>query len=327
MNDTKSIPYSPERPLRLGGRGSKMALAQAELAAAAITAVYPQLGAAGAIEYVVIKTSGDATQIHGDIPLAAFGSKELWTKEVETALLNGRIDIGVHCVKDVQSDLAAQFALPVVLPRDDPRDAWICGSGHTLATLPAGSVVGTSSPRRQGIILSQRPDLKIVPFRGNADTRLEKLRQGQVNATLLAHAGLVRIGRTETITADLSVDEMLPACGQGALCFETLSADTALTVFLAPVNHTLSHASIMAERALLQNLGGDCHTPIAAYADIDGETLTLRGLVVRPDGTGLTSATESGPMTDPVAIGNRLGDTLRQNAPLDIFPTHSRHTA
>ncbi len=305
--------------MRLGGRGSKMALAQAEIAAAAITAAYPMLGAAGAIEYVVIKTSGDATQVHGDIPLAAFGSKELWTKEVETALLSGRIDIGVHCVKDVQSDLDVRFTLPVVLPRDDPRDAWICTAGHTLETLPAGSVVGTSSPRRQGIILSKRPDLKVVPLRGNADTRLEKLRQGQVSATLLAHAGLERIGRTETITVSLSTDEMLPACGQGALCFETLSADVALAKFLEPVNHAQSHAAITAERALLQNLGGDCHTPIAAYAKPDGDMLTLRGLLVRPDGTGLTEAAQTGPITDPVALGHKLGEALRQKAPDDIF--------
>ena len=304
-----------------------MALVQADMTAAALRAVYPELAQPGLIKYVVITTSGDMTQQKGDIPLAAFGSKELWTKEVEVALQTGRIDIGVHCVKDVPSFVDPSFAFPAVLKRDDPRDAWLCLEGFTLENLPAGSVVGTSSARRQGIILSKRPDLKVVPIRGNADTRIEKLRAGVVRATLLSRCGLERIDMTSAICADLSVDEMLPACGQGAICLETLAASTDLNEMLRRVNHLQSEQEILAERALLQTLDGTCTTPISAYARSDGAMLTLRGLVVRPDGTGLTTATRTGAVADAEKIGNDLAQELKQNGPADIFDQIADHAA
>lgn len=314
-----NLPYSPERPLLLGGRGSKMALAQANIAANAIIAAYPQLAAPGAIKYTVITTSGDRTQQKGDIPLAAFGSKELWTKEVEIALAEGRIDVGVHCVKDVHSFLPEGFTLSTVLKRDDPRDAWLCFNGFTLADLPAGSVVGTSSLRRQGIILSKRPDLVVQPLRGNADTRIEKLRAGQVRATLLSRSGLDRIHMADVVREDISVDDMLPACGQGALCFEVESSRPELVEFLTPVNHQESWQAIIAERAMLQTIDGNCHTPVGSYAMIEGDQIYLRGLVVRPDGTGMVQAERRGLATDAVRIGTDLGQELRKRGPQDIF--------
>ena len=324
----KSV-YSPAQPLRIGGRGSKLSLAMAEIAAAAIAAAYPDLAAPGAFEYVVIKTSGDATQAHGDVPLAAFGSKELWTKEVEAALRGGRIDIGLHCVKDVPSEIDPTFTLAAVLERGDARDTWIAADGGTIDRAPAGQVIGTSSPRRQGIILARRPDLKVIPLRGNIDLRLDKLRARQADTIILAQTGLDRIKLDLPEATVLSVNEMLPACGQGALCFETLSENAALRAFLAAVDHAASSAAIAAERALLQALGGDCHTPIGAYAAPDGpdpNVLTLRGLVVRPDGTGLTEGQVSGPASDPARLGRELGAELRARAPHDIFPD-PRHAA
>lgn len=324
-----NLPYSPERPLLLGGRGSKMALAQANIAANAIIAAYPALAAPGAIKYTVITTSGDRSQQKGDIPLAAFGSKELWTKEVEIALEEGRIDVGVHNVKDVPSFLPEGFTLSAVLEREDPRDSWICFKGHTLENLPAGSVVGTSSLRRQGIILSKRPDLIVQPLRGNADTRLEKIRAGQVHATLLGHCGLHRIKMPEAILADFSPEEMLPSCGAGALCFEIRDDNSELAEFLKPVNHTPSWQAISAERALLQTIDGNCHTPVGAYAVIEGDEVYLRGLVVRPDGTALTEGSRRGPVADAVALGVDLGNELRTRGPQDIFghlaDTNSHH--
>ncbi len=320
-----NCPYSPERPLILGGRGSKMALAQANIAANAIISVYPELAAPGAIKYTVITTSGDRTQQKGDIPLAAFGSKELWTKEVEIALAEGRIHVGVHCVKDVHSFLPPEFTLSTVLERADPRDAWLCFDGFTLADLPAGSIVGTSSLRRQGIIMSKRPDLVVQPLRGNADTRIEKLRAGQVRATLLSRSGLDRIHMADVVREDLSVDEMLPACGQGALCFEILKSDGELAAFLVPVNHTASWQAIEAERALLQTIDGNCHTPVGSYATVTGDTIWLRGLVVRPDGTGLVTGERRGSAADAVALGTDLGEELRQKGPQDIFGDADSH--
>lgn len=314
-----NLPYSPSRPLLLGGRGSKMALAQANIAANALIQAYPALAAPGAIKYTVITTSGDRSQQKGDIPLAAFGSKELWTKEVEIALEEGRIDVGVHNVKDVPSFLPEGFELCAVLEREDPRDSWISFHGHKLMDLPAGSVVGTSSLRRQGIILSKRPDLQVQPLRGNADTRIEKLRAGQVHATLLGHCGLGRIKMKEVILEDLEPEVMLPSCGAGALCFEICSKNTELAEFLAPVNHIASWQAIAAERSLLQTIDGNCHTPVGAYATIDGDSLYLRGLVVRPDGTGLVTGERRGAVTDGVQLGLSLGHELRAKGPAEIF--------
>lgn len=327
--------FSPLRPLRLGGRGSKLSLAMAEIARAAFIRAYPELAAPGAIEYIVIKTSGDATQVHGDVPLANFGSKELWTKEVEAALASGRIDIGLHCVKDVPSEIDPAFTLAAMLERGDARDTWISNDGLTLETAPSGYVIGTSSPRRQGIILSRRPDFKVMPIRGNIDMRLEKLRACQTRAIILAQTGLDRLRLDLPTAAVLEPEAMLPACGQGALCLETLSGNVELRAFLALINHAPTEAAIIAERAVLQSLGGDCHTPIGAYATYEGDQLHVRALVVRPDGTDLTQAEVRGPAADAATLGHRLGDQLRAMAPAGLFPATvpangqdaSRHTA
>lgn len=320
--------YSPDRPLRIGGRGSKLSLKMAEIAVAALKDVHPELGLPGAVKYIVITTSGDMTQQKGDIPLAAFGSKELWTKEIEMALEGDRIDIGLHCVKDVPSFVSPAFAFPTVLKREDPRDCWISRTGQPLSAMPQGATIGTASVRRQGILLAQRSDLNIKPIRGNVDTRLEKLRAGYADAIILARAGLSRLGMNlPEFNTDLSVEDMLPACGQGALCFETLSANTQLMEFLAPVNHAQSEQEILAERALLQTLDGTCSTPISAYAQSDGTTLTLRGLVVRPDGTGMTTGSRTGAVADAEKLGRELGDELKRNSPADIFDKASDHAA
>ena len=240
-------------PLRIGTRGSPLALAQAHETRDRLAAAHPHLASPGAIEIVVIKTTGDQIL---DRTLADAGGKGLFTKELEDALLGDRVDLAVHSMKDVPTWLPDGLDISTLLPREDPRDAFFSRSGDGLDTLPAGSVVGTAGLRRQAQVLERRPDLKIVPLRGNVQTRLKKLDAGEVDATLLALAGLRRLGLTDRITAVLEPETMLPAVAQGAIGIEIRSADDTTRALLAPLHCAETAARVTAERALLAMLDG-----------------------------------------------------------------------
>ena len=303
--------------LRIGTRGSPMALAQARRLERALAATHPALAAPDAVEIVVIRTEGDKIQ---DRPLAEIGGKGLFLKEIEEALLAGRIDLAVHSAKDVPSLLPSGLELACFLERDDPRDAFISLKAADFKSLPPASVIGTSSPRRQAQILARWPGHKVVPFRGNAETRLRKLAEGQADATLLAVAGLARIGRREAARKILAPEEMLPAVGQGAIAIEIRTRDERARGLLEPLAHAPTVTAIAAERAMLAVLEGSCRMPIAGLAEIDrrGE-LTLRALLAKPDGSALYRATRSGASGDAVRLGRDAGLALTGSAGADFF--------
>ncbi len=249
--------------LRLGTRGSPLALAQANEVRARLIAAHPELAAEDAVEIVAITTTGDKIQ---DRTLAEIGGKGLFTKEIEEALLAGRIDAAVHSMKDVPTWLPEGLEISTILPREDPRDALFSTGGQDLAGLPAGSVVGTASLRRQAQVLLARPDLRVVPLRGNVQTRLRKLAEGQVDATLLAMAGLKRLGKSGEVSAVLAPEVMLPAVAQGAIGIEVRGDDASTRDTLAALDDADSAIRVAAERACLAVLDGSCRTPIAAFA-------------------------------------------------------------
>ena len=299
-------------PIRIGTRGSPMALAQTHLVRDRLIAAHPDLAAPGAIEVRVIQTTGDKVQ---DRTLAAIGGKGLFTKEIEEGLLDGSIDMAVHSMKDVQTWLPDGLDIVCLLPRDDPRDGFISPKAKSLAALPAGSVVGTASLRRQAQILARRPDLRVVPFRGNANTRLRKLGEGQVDATLLAVCGLQRLGMPEVVTCALSREEMLPAVAQGAIGVECRANDAAMRARLAPLHDHRTEICVAAERALLRVLDGSCRTPIAALAEFGpDDRLNLTGLVIKPDGSVRYDATRSGVASDAEKLGADAGAELKRRA-------------
>jgi hydroxymethylbilane synthase len=284
--------------LRLGTRGSPLALAQAQEVRRRLAEAHPELAAEDAVEIVVIKTSGDRIQ---DRTLAEIGGKGLFTKEIEEALLDGAIDAAVHSMKDVPTWLPEGLAITAILPREDPRDAFFSNRGARLADLPSGAVVGTASLRRQAQVLMARPDLTVVPLRGNVGTRLRKLAEGEADATLLAMAGLNRLGEAARVTAPLEPEEMLPAVAQGAVGLETRADD---------------ERTDAAERACLEVLDGSCRTPIAALAELDaaGGELWLRALVAMPDGSRAHRAERRGPAGEAEALGRDAGAELRAAA-------------
>lgn len=302
--------------LRIGTRGSPLALAQTNEVARRLGAAHAALAPAGAVEIVTVKTSGDLVQ---DRTLAELGGKGLFTKEIDEALLAGRIDLAVHSVKDLPTRLPEGLTLAVMLMREDPRDAFLAKNAASLAALPSGAQVGTASLRRQAQILHRRPDLKVVPLRGNVETRLRKVQEGQVDATLLALAGLKRLGRTDAATAILGPDEMLPAVGQGAIGIACRTADTRTRALLDPLNHAETFACVTAERAMLEVLDGSCRTPIAGLAETAAGRLVVRGLVARPDGSRLIAARREGPAGEAAAIGRELGRELLTRAGPDFL--------
>ncbi|CAK0764926.1 Porphobilinogen deaminase [Azospirillaceae bacterium] len=271
--------------VRIGTRGSPLALAQAEMVRNLLIAAYPALAEPGAIELIVIRTSGDRIQ---DRALAEIGGKGLFTKEIEEALLDGHIDMAVHSLKDVPTWMPEGLDIVCVLPREDPRDALFSAGGGGLENLPREAVVGTSGLRRQAQVLSVRPDVKVVPLRGNVETRLRKLANGEVDATLLAVAGLRRLGMQDRIQRVLEMDEMLPAVAQGAVGVECRVEDIETRMLLTPLHCQMTAACVAAERAVLAELDGSCRTPIAAHARFDDEfRLELMALVGSPDGRRL----------------------------------------
>jgi hydroxymethylbilane synthase len=298
--------------LRIGTRGSPLALAQTyetreRLAAAWPDLAQPPAGGIDPVEIEVIKTTGDLVL---DRPLSEIGGKGLFTRELDEAMLDGRIQIAVHSMKDVPTYLPDGIILPCILPREDVRDAFISPKAKSLAELPAGSVIGSSSLRRAAQILNRRPDLKVINFRGNVQSRMRKLGEGVVDATLLAMAGMRRLGLEQHITASISVEEMLPAVAQGAIGITCRADDAEALRYLEPLNCRDSFDRVAAERAFLTRLDGSCRTPIAALAELDGDRLSFRGLIVSPDGVTVHTTSRTGSRSDAVAIGIDAAEEL-----------------
>ena len=315
MPFSASTGFKPTGPLRIGTRGSPLALAQARETQARLVAAHPELRKVGAIEIVVIKTTGDLVV---DRTLADVGGKGLFTKEIEDALTAGTIDLAVHSMKDVPTALPDGLEISCLLPRADARDAWFSDSGASLDDLPAGAVVGTASLRRQAQVLARRPDLRVVPLRGNVGTRLGKLASGEVAATLLAVAGLVRLGLTGRITEVLGFDVMLPAVAQGAIGIETRQADQVTRALLAPLHCPETSIRVATERALLTVLDGSCRTPIAAHARLDGRgSVRLDAVVLSPDGRASSSLSCVGDVANAVALGTAAGYQLKFQLPAE----------
>jgi hydroxymethylbilane synthase len=300
--------------LRLGTRGSPLALAQAHMTRAALAAAHGI--DAGLIEIKVIKTTGDQIQ---DRPLSEVGGKGLFTKEIEEALLAGTIDLAVHSSKDMPTVLPAGLILSTFLPREDPRDVLISRKAKSVADLPKGATVGTASLRRQAMLLRKRPDLKIVPLRGNVETRLKKIDEGQADATLLALAGLKRLGLADHAAAILEIDEFLPAVGQGAIGIETRENDENTRTMLAAINHPATAVALAAERAFLAVLDGSCKTPIGGHAIVTGDALSFRGMIVKPDGSEAFETLREGKVSEAVALGANAGAELKGRAGPDFF--------
>jgi hydroxymethylbilane synthase len=307
------------RVLRIGTRGSPLALAQATMVraqlASALGLVEPGL-AAEAFELKIIRTSGDVIQ---DRPLSEVGGKGLFTKEIEEALIAGEIDLAVHSAKDLPTLLPPGLAIVATLPREDPRDVFISRKATTLRALADGATVGTASLRRQALVKRLRPDLKVVTFRGNVETRLRKLDEGVVDATLLALAGLRRLGLAEAATAILDTEEFLPAVGQGIVALEARADDTRTRAMLDRINSPDDATALAAERAFLTVLDGSCRTPIAGHAKITAGRVSFRGLIAKPDGSDVFETTREGTAAQASALGHDAGRELKERAGAGFF--------
>jgi len=298
--------FSPENPLKIGTRGSDLALAQAREVRALLMKAHNMTE--DAISIRVIKTTGDIVL---DRPLSEIGGKGLFTKEIEQALIDREIDIAVHSSKDMPTVLPEGLLLDVFLPREDVRDAFICNKAQNLASLPSGAVIGSASLRRQAQLKRYRHDFNVIIFRGNVQTRLRKLNDGQADATLLAAAGLSRLKMQDIVTDYLDMEAFLPACAQGAIGIETRMDDAAVWSFVAPLHDPQTAATVEAERAFLKVLDGSCRTPIAGLATIDDGKLHFRGEVLRPDGRESFDISTDGLIWDARAIGREAGLRLK----------------
>lgn len=303
------------KPVRIGTRGSRLALAQTEEVKRRLLATHPGLRADD-IEIEIISTRGDRVL---DRPLSEIGGKGLFTEEIEAGLLDGSIDLAVHSLKDMPTRLPDGLMLGAVLEREDPRDAFISLTASSLADLPAGAVVGTASLRRQAQVKALRPDLEVITFRGNVETRLRKLEAGEVDATLLALAGLKRLGLADRVTAVLDPAVMLPAVSQGAITIETRVDDPRVRELLAPLNHRPTEIAVTAERALLATLEGSCRTPIAAHATVHGDQMTLVARLLSADGAEMFETRRDGHVHDAAALGADAGAELKARAGDDFF--------
>lgn len=296
--------------LIIGSRGSRLALWQAAWVKTALEAWHTQL----TVHIEIIKTSGDVLK---DVSLAVIGGKGVFTKELEEALLDGRIDLAVHSLKDLPTILPGNLTIAAITEREDARDALVLpahatAGTHSLSTLPAGAVVGTSSPRRLAQLKHLRPDLQIKDLRGNVDTRLRKVDAGWYDAAILASAGLRRLGLAERISAAIEPEEMLPAVGQGALGIETRAGDEETLSLVAILDHAPTRAACTAERSLLRELGGGCQLPIAGHAFVSGESLRLDGLVASVNGERLIRETIDGLIEEAARSGKLLAERLLQ---------------
>ena len=287
------------RPLRIGTRGSALALAQAQW-------VQEKLQQRGhEAELVVIKTTGDRVL---DQPLSAIGGKGVFVKEIEEALLAGTIDCAVHSLKDVPSELPVGLLIAAVPPREDPRDVLVCRERRGLEQLASSSRIGTSSLRRMALVRACRHDLSVLALRGNIDSRLRKLDAGQFDALVLAAAGLRRLGIERAGVSFMDPQTFIPAIGQGALAIESRSDET--TELLAPLDHHDSHIAVTAERAFLRQVGGSCHTPLAAHATLTASGLELRALIAAPDGSKVIRGQRHGAFSDAATLGGDLAAEL-----------------
>lgn len=313
---TVNLP-TPENPMRIGTRGSPLAMAQAYETRARLAAAFeiPQ----AAFEIVVIKVTGDVIQ---DRPLKDIGGKGLFTREIEEDLLAGKIDIAVHSMKDMPTIQPGGLLLDTYLPREDPRDAFVAPTLSALDQLAEGAVVGTSSLRRRAQLLHQRPDLQVVEFRGNVQTRLKKLADGVAECTFLAVAGLNRLGMQHVPATPIDDTLMLPAVAQGAIGIERRAGDLDTETMLAAIHDTPTGQRLAAERAFLLTLDGSCETPIAGLATLDGDTLHLRGQVLRPDGSEAIAGDRSGPIAQGGQMGVDLAQDLLAQAGPGFFDWH-----
>lgn len=300
------------REIRIATRKSALALWQAEFVKSRLEQEHPGLR----VSLVPMVSRGDKLL---DAPLAKIGGKGLFVKELETALLENEADIAVHSMKDVPMDFPEGLGLFCICEREDPRDAFVSNHYDSLEALPAGSVVGTSSLRRQAQLLARRPDLKIQFLRGNVNTRLAKLDAGEYDAIILAAAGLIRLGFETRIRSRLSVEDSLPAGGQGAVGIECRSADAEIHQLLAPLADADTASRVVAERALNKHLNGGCQVPIACYAELEGDQLWLRGLVGQPDGERLLRAEARAPREQAQQLGEQVAEALLAQGAGDIL--------
>lgn len=305
---------SPARPLKIGTRGSPLALWQAHEVRRRLMVAFDLPEAA--FEIVVIKVTGDQIQ---DKALREIGGKGLFTREIEEALLDGGIDIAVHSMKDMPTVQPEGLVLDCYLERADVRDAFVSPGYADIAALPEGALVGSSSLRRRAQLALRRPDLKLVEFRGNVQTRMRKLEEGVAHATFLAMAGLTRLGMLEVVRSAIEPEEMLPAVAQGAIGVERRAADARVEAMLAAIHHRETGLRLAAERSFLARLDGSCETPIAGLALITGGDLWLRGEILRPDGSASVGGELRGPVADGAAIGRALADELLGRAGPGFF--------
>ncbi|MEM7721930.1 MAG: hydroxymethylbilane synthase [Pseudomonadota bacterium] len=310
---TTDLP-TPASPLNIGTRGSPLALAQAHETSERLSKAFDL--PLEAFNIVVIKTTGDRVL---DRPLKEIGGKGLFTKEIEEDMLSGKIDIAVHSMKDMPVEQPQGLMLDCYLPREDVRDAFVSLSHDTLADLPAGSRVGTSSLRRRAQLMARRPDLEVVEFRGNVQTRMKKLGDDVADATFLAMAGLRRLGMEEVVKSAIEVEDVLPAVAQGAIGIERRVDDSRAAMMLEAIHDTPTGQRLAAERAFLAGLDGSCETPIAGLAELDGNSIRLRGQILRPDGSESLSDDRTAPIEDARALGAAMAADLRAKAGEDFF--------
>jgi len=297
------------RTLRIGTRGSALALAQTQLAIDALEHHYHDLK--GRIEVVPIKTTGDTIV---DRSLVDVGGKSLFTKEIENALLEGVIDLAIHSMKDMAAEAPVGLIVPAMLEREDPRDALITRNKQSLEDLPKGALFGTSSLRRQAHVLHKYPHFQTASLRGAVPTRMQKIETGEFDATLLAVAGLKRLGLLEKATQIFSLDEFIPAVGQGAIGIQCREEDHSVLDLLMALNHFHTFQAVMAERAFLKILQGSCRTPLAGYAYLEGETLFFQGMISDPLGKNMRFISHQGPVSEAERIGIKAAEFLRENA-------------
>ena len=305
---------TPTTPLKIGTRGSPLALAQAHETRARLSQAFDL--EESCFEIIVIKTTGDRVL---DRPLKEIGGKGLFTREIEEDLLSGRIDIAVHSMKDMPTEQPAGLILDTYLPREDVRDAFVSLTKNSMDALEAGQKLGSSSLRRKAQLMLARPDLEVVEFRGNVQTRLKKLEDGVADATFLAAAGLNRLGLSHIAKSFLDPDVMLPAVAQGAIGIERRSDDTRVAEILSAIHDTPTGHRQAAERAFLRGLDGSCETPIAGLAELNGSTLRLRGEVLRSDGSEAINDDQSCPIEDAEILGTEMARKIINNTPNNFF--------
>lgn len=299
---------------RIGTRGSPLALAQASEARVRLMQAHglPE----ETFEIVVLSTKGDRIT---DRPLSEIGGKGLFTAEIETQLLSGELDFAVHSSKDMATRLPEELEIRAYLPREDIRDAFVSHMAPRLAEMPIGAMVGTASLRRQALVRKLRPDLQVKIFRGQVDTRLRKLAEGDADATLLAYAGLKRLGKPEVATEILEPEIFPPAPAQGAICIEARKGNADVAALLAPINDATTHDAVTCERAFLEVLDGSCRTPIAGYAFLEGDRIRFSGMILTPDGQTSHAIAADGFSRDAVEIGHRAGHAIREKAGTSFF--------